>query len=247
MKKLNTIAIAILILIFISINLYAKDNNSAKVKVDIADPKVKEKIFKANNFIGYKGDITIKVERYELGYGGRDHGRKNVGITYKAYIDMTSTDNQKVIFYKSAHAPQLEYTLINGKLKVIHNGQNITKIIKTHKNFFTTYQLYKYPYGMISDMLTAEDFYAKFKGYYALFGEIDLTATIRNYYEMSTSKTDYFVVLDVNDKYKITGLSIEDNSDFYTWKNNVPYAIACSRMTEGITTIFLDEKGWVKK
>ncbi len=246
MKKLNPIFTLILILIS-ALTLYAKDNNSAKIEINVADPKVKAQIFKANNFIGYKGDITIKVESYKLGYGGNDQGGKNVGITYKAYIDMTSTDNQKVIFYKSAHAPQLEYSLINGKLKVIHNGQDITKIIKTHKNFFTTYQLYKYPYGLISDMLTSEDFYAKFKEYYALFGEIDLNATIQNYYEMSASKNDYFVVLDVNNKYEITGLSIEDNSDFYTWKNNTPHKIACSRMTETTTTTFLNEKGWVKK
>ncbi len=246
MKKLNPIFTIILILIS-ALTLYAKDNSSAKIEINVADPKIKAQIFKANNFIGYKGNITIKVESYEFGYGGNDKGRKNIGVTYKAYIDMTSTDNQKVIFYKSTHAPQLEYSLIKGKLKVIHNGKDITQVIKTHKNFFTTYQLYKYPYGLITDMLASEDFYAKFKGYYALFGEIDLTATIQNYYDMSTSSDGYFVVLNVNDKYEITGLSIEDNRDIYTWKDNTPYTIECSRMTEGTTITFLDKNGWIKK
>ncbi len=246
MKKLNPIFTIILILIS-ALTLYAKDNSSAKIEINVADPKIKAQIFKANNFIGYKGNITIKVESYDIGYGGYQNGEKNINVTYKAYIDTTSTDNQKVIFYKSAHAPQLEYSLIKGKLKVIYDGKDITTAITTDKDFVNTYSLYKYPYNFISEMITAEKHPVQFNKYVNLFNEPNLKQTVESYYDMSTSSDGYFVVLNVNNKYEITGLSIEDNSNFYTWKDNVPYIISVGRMAESISTTFLDKNGWIKK
>lgn len=246
MKKLSPIFLFIFILIS-TLTLYAKDNTSDKVEINVADPKVKEKILKANNFIGYKGNVTIKVEGYDVEYGGYQNGEKNVGVIYKAYIDMVSADNQKIVFYKSAHAPQLEYSLIKGKLKVVYDGKDITKNIKTDKDFLNTYKLYKYPYNFISEMLTAEKYSIQFKKYVDLFNESNLKQTIESYYDMAASKNNYFVVLNVDAKYRISKLFVEDNGNFYIWKNNVPYKISIGRMAEDITTTFLDEKGWVKK
>ena len=246
MKKLNPIFTLILILIS-ALTLYAKDNSSAKIEINVADPKVKAQIIKANNFTGYKGNVAIKVENYDIGYGGYKNGEKNINVTYKAYIDITSTDNQKIIFYKSAHAPQLEYSLIKGKLKVIYDGKDITTAITTDKDFLNTYKLYKYPYNFISEMITAEQHSAQFKKYVNLFNEPNLKQTVENYYDMSTSSDGYFVVLNVDTKYRILELFVEDNGNFYTWKNNVPYIISIGRMAESISTTFLDKNGWVKK
>ena len=246
MRKLSTLFVFLFIIIS-ALNLYANSNNKTDVEINIADPKIKELIIKANNFTGYKGDIVIKVENYDVGYGGYKNGEKNINVTYKAYIDTASTDNQKVIFYKSAHAPQLEYSLIKGKLKVVYDGNDITAAIATDKDFVNTYSLYKYPYNFISEMITAEKHSMQFKKYVNLFNKPNLKQTIKSYYDMSTSSDGYFVVLNVDPKYRVLELFVEDNGNYYTWKNNVPYIISIGRMAESMQTTFLDKNGWVKK
>ncbi len=54
------------------------------------------------------------------------------------------------------------------------------------------------------------------------------------------------ILLEVDDKYRIFMLSLNDNGTIYTWKNNFPYTVTIGGMQESITITFLDEKGWIK-
>lgn len=238
MKKLSLIFTSLFILISL-LSVYAKDSNDDNEIINVDNPKVKEKILKANKFTGYKGNVTIEVTQHDVNYGYQ-HGDKNIGVIYKAYVDMTSVDNQKIIFNKSTHTPELKYSIIKGVVKVVYNGKDITKAIKTDENFFDTYKLYQYPSTFV-EVLNYEE-------KTSLFAETNLNQTVRGYYEMLASEIyeGMHLLLEVDNKYRITVLSINDSGTSYTWKNNLPYTIKLSSMEEMLTITFLDEKGWIK-
>ncbi len=135
-----------------TLTLYANDVVNDENFINTEDPKNKEKILKANHFTGYKGNVTIEVGRYDTHYG-TEGGEKNIGVLYKAYVDTASVNNQKIILYKSAHAPEMKYSILKGIPKIIYNGKDITNAIKTDENYFNTYKLYQYPSTFIYPIL----------------------------------------------------------------------------------------------
>ena len=247
MKK-SYFLLAFLSLLISILTLYANDNINSKNPININDPKIKENIINANPFTGYSGDATVEVLIHNVDYETPD-GKNNYGIIYKIYIDTKSKNNQKIKFYKSTHAPELDYSLVNGKLKVIYDGHDITKNIKTDKNFFNTYKLYKYPELFINTMLNSEESFIRSKESFSFLYQTDLKNIILNYYTMITDQDFIDAVhlqLEVDDKYKITTFTVADNHDTYTWRNNVPYTISPSIMADDTKIIFLDQNGWLK-
>ncbi len=247
MKKLSLL-LSLLLLFISTLTLYANDNISSKKPINVNNLKIKEKIINANSFTGYSGDATVEVLIHNVDFEPPD-GKNNYGIVYKIYIDTKSKNNQKIIFYKSTHAPKLEYSLINGKLKIIYDGKDITKNIKTDKNFFNTYKLYKYPEFFINTMLNSEESFIRSKESSSFLYQTDLKDLIQYYYTMITDQDFIDAVplqLEVDDKYKVTTFAVADNRDIYIWKNNVPYTISPSIMADNTRIIFLDQNGWIK-
>jgi len=178
-----------------------------------------------NDLYRYKGNIIIEVTHHNESYGV-ENGAKNVGIKYKAYLDMTSENNQKIIFYKSKHVKELEIQRKGKELIVFYNKKKVydskTMTKKDFSNLITKYPIYKYPYT-ITDFL-----------YYS-GGESEY---------FPTSILDSALVSE-SDKgyYQSEGDYVSDHK----WKNGVPYKIWQGHMYEDIITEYLDEDGWIKK
>jgi len=211
-----------------------------------------KQITKANNFYGYKGKIKVVAERYDENYGLLEGTSKNEDIVYDAYLDMIDKNNQSIIFYASStldsspHAPRLEMTLKKGSLTVIYDNKELydkkSSSEKDIKNVIAI--LYQYPDFVMNFFFNYSYYDGVHSGY--VFNEAILSDVYKSYYSLSTSKYNYFVLLEVDDKYRITSFSVGDNTDWYSWENNVPYQITISTMSSSTEIYFLDEDAWLK-
>lgn len=74
--------IIITISVILQASLYSQTEITGKEKDTIINNAIK-----MNNYIGYKGDVSITVEYHEEEYGV-EGGKENVGKIYKAYFDL---------------------------------------------------------------------------------------------------------------------------------------------------------------
>lgn len=211
-------------------------------------PLDKANIIKANNLFGYKGDIIIEVSSYDEGYGV-EGGANNIGMKYKAYLDMVSENNQKIIFYESKHVKELKIQLKNKELILFYDNKKIYDSKTMSKADFNEaiaiYPIYKYPYTITGFLYYSGGSSEYFPTYIldsALVGYV-----AQGYYELLTSENGYFVGIEVDNEYRLTLFYIEDYVSTYKWKNRVPYKVGQGHMYESITTEYLDEDGWIIK
>jgi len=211
-----------------------------------------KQITKANNFYGYKGKIKVVADSYDENYGLLEETSKNEDIVYDAYLDMIDKNNQSIMFYASSkldgspHAPRLEVILKKGSLTVIYDDKNIYDKKNSSKKDIENVMaiLYQYPDFIVNFFFN----YSYYDGVHSryILNEAILSNVYKMYYDMSISEYNYFVLLEVDDKYRITSFSVEDNTDWYSWENNVPYQITISTMSSSTEIYFLDEDGWLK-
>ena len=217
----------------------------------------KEAFIKANDFYGYKGNVTVTVDRYEEGYAA-EGGSTNIGVVYKAYLDFVSPENQKVIFYESEHAPELEINIVNNGALTFHETNTTSTVFYEKKKIYDSdmsseeknkvaenVPLYKYPY-IFWDYI-----------YYggeptSLQDLISPEKSAQSYIEDSEMDgydpyDDYSFKVETDEKLRITGVYTGDNGDSFTWKNGVVHKKFIGIMGEGITIEFLDEKGWIRR
>ena len=217
----------------------------------------KDAFIKANDFYGYKGDVTVTVDSYEEDYAA-EGGSTNIGVVYKAYLDFVSPENQKVIFYESEHAPELEINIVNNGALTFHETNTTSTVFYEKKKIYDSTMsseekseltqnvpLYKYPYN--------------FWGYIYYGGEptslqdlISPEKSAQSY--LSCAETDgydpfddYSVKITTDEKQRITAEYMGDNGESFTWKNGVVHKKFIGIMGEGITIEFLDEKGWRRR
>lgn len=239
MKKINLIFL--FVWVFASaLNLFGKTDYVTKKDII-------EGMKKANNFVGYKGNVYIEVMFHDENYSGIKGMEKNVGRKYKAYFDLIDYRKQKILFYADKDIKELEISLINGKYKVIYDKKDITKNIEKYEN-----ELSKYPYIF---------FILSYYEYDYLFDYVDITQYIDLVQEGSEPFEDedvYFIDLsdayggaeasiNVSKDFRMLGLYVGDDGYSYKWGKVAPKSIFVSTMAEGIIAEFLDLDGWVKK
>ncbi len=217
----------------------------------------KDAFIKANDFYGYKGDVTVTVDWYEEDYAA-EGGSTNIGVVYKAYLDFVSPENQKVIFYESKHAPELEINIVNNSSLTFHETNTTSTVFYEKKKIYDSAMsseekseltqnvpLYKYPYN--------------FWGYIYYGGEptslqnlISPEKSAQSYLNCAERDgydpfDDYSVKITIDAELRITAKYMGDNGDSFTWKNGVVHKKFIGIMGEGITIEFLDEKGWLRR
>ena len=210
--------------------------------------KSEAEILKANNFSGYKGEIIIEVLSHDEGYGV-EGGPRNVGVKYKAYLDITSQKSQRIVFYKSKHSKEFEIILNGEELILIYDKKTIYDSKITPKEDFRDIiakcEIYKYPYTIIGFLYYSGGESKYFPEY--ILDTLIIDNVVQNYYKLESSESDYFIGIEVDDEYRLTSFFIEDFLSSYEWKNKVPYKINQGHMYESVITEYLDEDGWVKK
>lgn len=248
MRKINIV----LLLTFLStLGLYASNEIKGKEKETIIN-----NIIRTNVLSGYKGDVLIKVLWHEEDYSGISGMANNKDKVYKAYFDLVDKNSQKIIFYKDTNLKELEINLINGKLKIVYDGKDITKNLKDYEKYLS-----KYPY-----MLWNFSLYLDETPVY-LCPSVDLTLYIddikdeRNNITTSNEDGASYVIdmfessgegvidtgIEIDKYYRILLFYIADNASRYEWGKNVPSKITEIGIVESIEIVFSDEKGWVKK
>ena len=217
----------------------------------------KEAFLKANDFYGYKGDIKVTIDSYEEDYAA-EGGSTNIGVVYNAYLDFVSPENQKVIFYKSEHAPELEINIVNNGALTFHETNTTSTVFYEKKKVYDSAMsteekskvaenipLYKYPYNFwgyiyyggeptsLTDLISPEKSAQRY-----------ITCAERDSYD---PYDDYSVKITTDEEQRITAEYMGDNGDQFSWKNGVVHKKFIGIMGEGLTIEFLDEKGWVRR
>ena len=217
----------------------------------------KDAFIKANDFYGYKGDIKITVDWYEEDYAA-EGGSSNIGVVYNAYIDFVSPENQKVIFYESEHAQELEINIVNNGSPTFNETNTTAMVFYEKKKIYESAMsseekneltqnvpLYKYPYN--------------FWGYIYYGGEptslqdlISPEKSAQRYLTCAGTEgydpfDDYSVKITTDEEQRITAEYMGDNGDSFTWKNGVVHKKFIGIMGEGITIEFLNDKGWFRR
>jgi len=237
--------------------MYAIQNDStdiAKLLIDAGAEedsfqKNKEKIIKANNFYGYKGEIEIYISYYRSDYSSfGDQGKNNVEKKYKGYLESVLGDegNQKIIFYKNDYVKELRLEKKNNSNLIFYDKKKVYDSEKNSDDDFNNlkekYPIYKYPESVLSFL-----YYGEFPEYF-IPTDVFLSLFLEGYLEHDR---DYWYgmesELQLNDDYGVTSFYVGDYSIDYMWIDNVPYGIEIYTGAEVITITFLDEKGWLRR
>lgn len=223
---------------------------------NFAKTDILENIEKANNFYGYKGNVSIKVMWHDTNYSNIDGMGKNEGRIYKAYFDFVDNNNQKIIFYEDEESPELEISLTDyEKLKIIYDKKDISENLENYKD-----ALAKYPYTFLYFLYDERN--AEINTPNLLFSvvvmswaageveEVNLEASMftneENLIDL-TMEGDYEESIVFSKDYRMLGLSYRDGGYGYEWGENAPKTMSVTfSMFEGIKIEFLDENGWVK-
>ena len=205
----------------------------------------KEAFIKANDFYGYKGDIRITVNRYDENYGSWGSS-SNIGVVYNAYIDTASRENQKIIFYKSEHASELEVSTENGKTTVFYEKNKVYDSPMSRDEALKNFPINKYPETITENISLGDDFTTSF------IRLVSLELPVQRYItdaEMDgyDPNDDYSFKVETDEELRILGDYFGDNGNSYSWENGVVKERFFGTMAEGITIEFLDEKGWIRR
>jgi len=210
--------------------------------------KNKEKIIKANNFYGYKGEVEMYISYYESGYSVfGDSGKNNVGKTYKGYLEsVLDEENQKIIFYENDYVKELRLEkkdnnnlIFYDKKKVYDSKQNSDD---DFNNLAEKYPMHKYPESVLSFLYYDSSF-----PQYFVDTDVFLSSFLEGYFEYYLDEMGSEGELVLDDDYRVILFYVGDYSIDYMWRNNVPYEIEIYTGAEVITITFLDEKGWIRR